>query len=94
LPNPTLSFSAPQHYKPLAITPQTSRNSRNDRKSSARRRISRNDSAFPALPGKRGLVARATVDTTLAVIPAEAFTRLTKKFPKASAHIVQGKQTN
>ena len=37
-----------------------------------------------------GTVARATEDTTLAVIPAEAFRRLTKKFPKASAHIVQG----
>jgi lysophospholipid hydrolase len=39
----------------------------------------------------RGVVARATEDTTLAVIPAEAFHRLTKKFPKATAHIVQGK---
>ncbi len=38
-----------------------------------------------------GTVARATEDTTLAVIPAEAFRRLTKKFPNASAHIVQGK---
>lgn len=38
----------------------------------------------------RGVVARATVDTTLAVIPAEAFRRLTKKFPKATGHIVQG----
>lgn len=38
----------------------------------------------------RGAVARATVDTTLAVIPAEAFRRLTKKFPKATGHIVQG----
>jgi len=37
-----------------------------------------------------GVVARATVDTTLAVIPAEAFRRLTKKFPKATGHIVQG----
>ncbi|CAK5264734.1 unnamed protein product, partial [Mycena citricolor] len=37
----------------------------------------------------RGLVARATEDTTLAVIPAEAFRRLTKKFPKATGHIVQ-----
>ncbi|KAI0304599.1 patatin-domain-containing protein [Russula brevipes] len=36
-----------------------------------------------------GTVARATEDTTLAVIPAEAFRRLTKKFPNASAHIVQ-----
>lgn len=30
-------------------------------------------------------LARATVDTTLAVIPAEAFRRLTKKFPNAAA---------
>ncbi|KAF8910065.1 hypothetical protein CPB84DRAFT_1842725 [Gymnopilus junonius] len=37
----------------------------------------------------RGVVARATVDSTLAVIPAEAFRRLTKKFPKATGHIVQ-----
>lgn len=36
------------------------------------------------------VVARATEDSTLAVIPAEAFRRLTKKFPKAAAHIVQG----
>ncbi|PCH34074.1 patatin-domain-containing protein [Wolfiporia cocos MD-104 SS10] len=35
------------------------------------------------------VVARATEDSTLAVIPAEAFRRLTKKFPKATAHIVQ-----
>lgn len=39
---------------------------------------------------RRGVVARATQDSTLAVIPAEAFKRLTKKHPKASAHIVQG----
>ena len=38
----------------------------------------------------RGVVARAKEDTTLAVIPAEAFHHLTKKFPKATAHIVQG----
>lgn len=38
-----------------------------------------------------GVVARASEDSTLAVIPAEAFRRLTKKFPKAAAHIVQGK---
>lgn len=36
-------------------------------------------------------IARAKSDSTLAVIPAEAFKRLTHKFPKASAHIVQGK---
>jgi lysophospholipid hydrolase len=36
----------------------------------------------------KGTIARATVDTTLAVIPAEAFRKLTRKFPKASGTIV------
>ncbi|KAH9932010.1 patatin-domain-containing protein [Epithele typhae] len=40
-------------------------------------------------PNHYGVVARAAEDSTLAVIPAEAFQRLTKKFPKAAAHIVQ-----
>lgn len=40
----------------------------------------------------QGIISRATVDSTLAVIPAEAFRRLIKKFPKASSHIVQGKE--
>lgn len=40
-------------------------------------------------PSATGTIARATTDTTLAVIPAEAFKRLTKKFPNAAAHIVQ-----
>lgn len=35
------------------------------------------------------IVARATVDTTIAVIPASAFRRLTRVYPKATAHIVQ-----
>ena len=35
------------------------------------------------------IVARATVDTTIAVIPATAFKRLTRTYPKASSHIVQ-----
>ena len=39
---------------------------------------------------EHGAVALAVEGATLAVIPAEAFRRLTKKFPKASAHIVQG----
>ena len=35
------------------------------------------------------IVGRATVDSTIAVIPAEAFKRLVRIYPKASAHIVQ-----
>lgn len=35
------------------------------------------------------IVARATVDTTIAIIPASAFRRLTRFYPRATAHIVQ-----
>ncbi|KAJ3022451.1 phosphatidylcholine and lysophosphatidylcholine phospholipase [Thoreauomyces humboldtii] len=35
------------------------------------------------------IAVRAAKDTTLAVIPAEAFQQLTEKFPKAAAHMVQ-----
>ena len=37
----------------------------------------------------KGTIARATIDTTLAVIPVEAFKKLTRKFPKASGTVVQ-----
>ena len=60
------------------------------------RRRQRVDSLGTEIPdnhlvAQENTIARAKVDTTLAVIPADAFKRLTKKFPKASAHIVQGK---
>jgi lysophospholipid hydrolase len=51
--------------------------------------VTRGDSSLPTRI-HHGIVARATEDTTLAVIPAEAFRRLTKNFPKATGHIVQG----
>ena len=35
------------------------------------------------------IVARATVDTMIAIIPATAFRRLTRVYPKATAHIIQ-----
>ncbi|KAF2191243.1 lysophospholipase NTE1 [Zopfia rhizophila CBS 207.26] len=35
------------------------------------------------------IVARATEDTTIAIIPATAFRRLTRVYPKATSHIVQ-----
>ncbi|KAG0255243.1 phosphatidylcholine and lysophosphatidylcholine phospholipase [Mortierella polycephala] len=43
----------------------------------------------PSKMKRRVIIAKAMVDTTLAVIPAEAFHRLTQKFPQAAAHIVQ-----
>ncbi|EGY20807.1 Lysophospholipase NTE1 [Verticillium dahliae VdLs.17] len=49
----------------------------------------------PTLPGRAAstsahpdIIARATVDTTIAIIPASAFRRLTKVYPKATSHIV------
>lgn len=50
---------------------------------------SRTSSYQPPKMKRRVIVAKAMVDTTLAVIPAEAFHRLTQKFPQAAAHIVQ-----
>jgi lysophospholipid hydrolase len=35
------------------------------------------------------IVARAASDSTIAIIPASAFKRLTKMYPKATAHIIQ-----
>ncbi|KAK8858713.1 lysophospholipase NTE1 [Kwoniella newhampshirensis] len=43
----------------------------------------------PGQEALKGTIARATVDTTLAVIPAAAFRKLTRKYPKASGTIVQ-----
>lgn len=58
----------------------------------ARKQSSRSFGPNGAKAGEAGLlgqgeatIARAATDTTLAVIPAEAFRRLTKKFPNAAA---------
>jgi lysophospholipid hydrolase len=56
-----------------------------------------NDPVSPSHPQTRrkstsmhpDIVARASVDSTIAIIPAEAFKRLVRIYPKASAHIVQ-----
>jgi lysophospholipid hydrolase len=62
--------------------------------SSRRPTVSRSASYRPRKPRKQGsahpdIVARATVDTTIAIIPASAFHRITRIYPKATAHIVQ-----
>ncbi|GJJ73996.1 lysophospholipid hydrolase [Entomortierella parvispora] len=61
-----------------------------DSNHSPRRPHSRQQPSYePPKMKRRVIVAKAMVDTTLAVIPAEAFHRLTQKFPQAAAHIVQ-----
>ena len=54
-----------------------------DLSSGTRRKPRRQSSAHP------DIVARALVDTTIAIVPASAFRRLTRVYPKATAHIVQ-----
>ncbi|CAG8535402.1 372_t:CDS:2 [Funneliformis mosseae] len=63
-----------------------SRNSASYTRPSILRRLSKELANTSVNPN---ITARATVDTTLAVIPAEAFHRLTEKFPKSVANIVQ-----
>ena len=61
---------------------------------SRRPSLRRSSSHRPRKPKKQfsahpDIVARATVDTTIAIIPASAFHRITRIYPKATAHIVQ-----
>ena len=54
-----------------------------DLNTGAKRKHRRQASAHP------DIVARALVDTTIAIVPASAFRRLTRVYPRATAHIVQ-----
>ncbi|KAL8812327.1 MAG: hypothetical protein Q9223_007321 [Gallowayella weberi] len=73
------------HVPPLFLDPATDpHKSRLDHHAPPRsRKPSKRKSVHP------DIVARATVDTTIAIIPATAFHRLTRVYPKATAHIVQ-----
>jgi len=66
---------------PLALEPAF-----DETRSSSRQDNSRADATASAHPD---IVARALVDSTIAIIPASAFRRLTRVYPKATAHIVQ-----
>ncbi|KAL8868955.1 MAG: hypothetical protein Q9174_004637 [Haloplaca sp. 1 TL-2023] len=70
---------------PLSLDPHTDGTSEGGGGATNRRRRkpSKRKSVHP------DIVARATVDTTIAIIPATAFHRLTRVYPKATAHIVQ-----
>jgi lysophospholipid hydrolase len=63
---------------PLSLDPQSE-----EHKQRPKPRRTKTNSPHP------DIVARATVDTTIAIIPASAFRRLTRVYPKATAHIVQ-----
>ena len=65
---------------PLNLEDQSRPSSHRARKYSG---VRRRESVHP------DIVARAMVDTTIAIIPASAFRRLTRVYPRASAHIIQ-----
>ncbi|EGG06323.1 uncharacterized protein MELLADRAFT_36213, partial [Melampsora larici-populina 98AG31] len=77
-PNRSVTLTSPIIRQPTA---QSSAASRQPKHRSTAERLG-------AQP-RESTIARATTDTTLAVIPSEAFKRLTSKFPNAVAHILQ-----
>ncbi|KAI9708272.1 MAG: phosphatidylcholine and lysophosphatidylcholine phospholipase [Chrysothrix sp. TS-e1954] len=74
-----------QPVPPLSLDPEHSNFSEMPRKHTSHERTTKRR----RLEAHPDIVARATVDTTIAIIPATAFKRLTRVYPKASAHIVQ-----
>jgi lysophospholipid hydrolase len=69
---------------PLSLDPHTPEASKHTQQgSNESRRSSQQPSAHP------DIVARAAADSTIAIIPATAFRRLTRMYPKATAQIVQ-----
>ncbi|KAL9057542.1 MAG: hypothetical protein Q9162_002275 [Coniocarpon cinnabarinum] len=84
IPARTRKYSQRGQIPPLSLDDEDDRDvdgKHSEYARSAKRR--RLESAHP------DIVARATVDTTIAIIPATAFKRLTRTYPKASSHIVQ-----
>ena len=71
---------------PLSLDPNAEHQTR--RRTGQNRQHARRES-YVAKSVHPDIVARATVDTTIAIIPASAFRRLTRVYPKATAHIVQ-----
>ncbi|WWD18608.1 lysophospholipase NTE1 [Kwoniella shandongensis] len=86
-PKRSQSLRSSPRSKPVAPAFQpTSQPLRDSPKPQPKKQNQRLDPGQEAL---KGTIARATVDTTLAVIPAAAFRKLTRKYPKASGTIVQ-----
>lgn len=82
LASPTAGGQLPS-IPPLSLDMNGELPSHREKPFRSRSRTRKSKSAHP------DIVARATVDTTIAIIPATAFRRLTRVYPKATAHIVQ-----
>ncbi|KAL2120601.1 hypothetical protein VTJ04DRAFT_4628 [Mycothermus thermophilus] len=85
--NSVESLISPDHPTGLGVLPRISTNSLdgNGAPSRPQRPVPVRTTTTSAHPD---IIARATVDTTIAIIPASAFRRLIKIYPKATAHIV------
>ena len=83
--NPDASQRHLPPVPPLHLDPPFEERHRTPRKNHARKnsKLETTQSAHP------DIVARAMVDSTIAIIPASAFRRLTRVYPRATAHIVQ-----
>lgn len=76
------------HVPPLALEPAFDEEKvRQSRTTKRQQRQQQQPAGHPSV--HPDIVARATVDTTIAIIPASSFRRLTRVYPKATAHIVQ-----
>ncbi|MCJ1370968.1 phosphatidylcholine and lysophosphatidylcholine phospholipase [Loxospora ochrophaea] len=76
-----LAAVPPLYLDSSSVNPHSFSSNYDDRR--IRQKPSKRKSVHP------DIVARARVDTTIAIIPATAFRRLTRVYPKATAHIVQ-----
>jgi lysophospholipid hydrolase len=83
------SLASPTAGGRLPSVPPLHLDMNEDNHRSAKSHLNRSQSRSKPKSAHPDIVARATVDTTIAIIPATAFRRLTRIYPRATAHIVQ-----
>jgi len=82
LPSPNAPGALPR-VPPLTLDPSDEHKISQQAEDYPRRKLRSRHSAHP------DIVARAATDSTIAIIPASAFRRLTRSYPKATAHVIQ-----
>jgi lysophospholipid hydrolase len=83
------SLASPTAGGRLPIVPPLTLDLNGDTQRGSKPDLKRSQSRTKPKSAHPDIVARATVDTTIAIIPATAFRRLTRIYPRATAHIVQ-----
>ena len=82
LPSPNVAGTLAR-VPPLTLDPNNEHKVNQQTDDHPRRKLRSRNSAHP------DIVARAATDSTIAIIPASAFRRLTHSYPKATAHVIQ-----